>query len=108
MSKMSELDAALIELSAHAKATLAAVQSIRELLSTQESEKTDSLPATKPITKEQVRTILAAKTAEGYGTQVRALLRKYGATQLSAVKPAEYSDLMLEAQAIGNEVSAYG
>ena len=108
MSKMSELDAALIELSAHAKATLAAVQSIRELLNAQESEKTDDLPAAKPITKEQVRTILAAKTAEGYGAQVRALLRKYGATQLSAMKPADYSDLMLEAQAIGTEVDADG
>ncbi len=108
MSKMSELDSALIELSAHAKATLAAVQSIRELLNAQESEKTDDLPAAKPITKEQVHTILAAKTAEGYGAQVRALLRKYGATQLSAVKPADYSDLMLEAQAIGTEVDADG
>lgn len=108
MSKMNELDAVLTELSAHAKATLAVVQSIRELLSTQESDEVADMPVAKPITKEQVRTVLAAKTAEGYGAQVRALLRKYGATQLSAVKPADYSDLMLEAQSIGNEVDADG
>ena len=108
MSKMSELDGVLTELSTHAKATLAAAQSIRELLSVSESEKTDALPAAKPISKEQVRTVLAAKTVEGYGTQIRALLRKYGATQLSAVKPADYSDLMLEAQSIGNEVDVDG
>lgn len=108
MSKMSELDAVLTELSAHAKATLAAAQSIRELLSAPEAEKTDALPAAKPITKEQVRTVLAAKTAAGYGAQVRALLRKYGATQLSAVKPADYSGLILEAQTIENEVGTDG
>lgn len=109
MSKMSELDAVLTELSAHAKATLAAAQSIRELLSAPEAEATgDTPPPVKPITKEQVRAVLAAKTAEGYGAQVRALLRKYGATQLSAVKPADYSDLLWEAQSIGNEVGADG
>ena len=55
------------------------------------------------ITKEEVRAELAAKSAAGYGVQVRALLKRYGAAQLSAVNPDDYEDLLLEAQTIGTE-----
>ena len=44
----------------------------------------------------------------GYGAQVRALLKRYGAAQLSAVKTEDYASLLLAAQAIGNEVGADG
>ena len=44
----------------------------------------------------------------GYGAQVRALLKRYGAVQLSAVKAEDYESLLLAAQAIGNEVGADG
>lgn len=43
-----------------------------------------------------------------YGAQVRALLKRYGAAQLSAVKAEDYESLLLAAQAIGNEVGADG
>ena len=49
---------------------------------------------------------LAAKSAAGYGVQVRALLKRYGAAQLSVVNPDDYADLLLEAQAIGTEGGA--
>ena len=42
------------------------------------------------------------------GAQVRALLKRYGAAQLSAVKTEDYASLLLAAQAIGNEVGADG
>lgn len=107
MSRMSELSSCIADLKAAAAALISAADALTDLYSSEEPAPADK-PTPAPITKEQVRTILAAKTAEGYGAQVRALLRKYGATQLSAVKPADYSDLMLEAQAIGNEVDADG
>ena len=44
--------------------------------------------------------------AAQYGAQVRALLKRYGAAQLSAVKAEDYESLLLAAQAIGNEVGA--
>ena len=40
--------------------------------------------------------------------QVRTLLKKYGAAQLSAVRAEDYADLLLEAQAIVNGVAAGG
>ena len=39
---------------------------------------------------------------------MRALLKRYGAAQLSAVKTEDYASLLLAAQAIGNEVGADG
>lgn len=78
--------------------------SLTQLFSGEEPAKEE--PAPKPITKEEVRAELAAKSAAGYGVQVRALLKRYGASQLSAVNPDDYADLLLETQAIGTEVGA--
>lgn len=57
----------------------------------------------KVYTKENVRSILAEKASAGYRTEVKALLGKYGASQLKEVDPASYASLMKEAQVIGNE-----
>ena len=46
--------------------------------------------------------------AEGYAPQVRALLKRFGAAQLSAVEPDHYRALLEQAQAIGNEVDGDG
>ena len=46
-------------------------------------------PEPEPLTKEAVRGILAAKSAEGYGDEIRALLKKYGAKQLKQVDPKD-------------------
>ena len=99
MSRMNELSQAIGELRNAAAALNSAVDTLTQLFSGEE-------PASKPITKEEVRAELAAKSAAGYGVQVRALLKRYGAAQLSAVNPDDYADLLLEAQAIGTEVGA--
>lgn len=106
MSHMNELSICLNDLKTAISLMDSVVETLTELFSA--GKPAPAAPTPKPITKEEIRAVLAGKTAEGYGTQVRALLRKYGATQLSAVKPADYSDLMLEAQSIGNEVGADG
>ncbi len=106
MSRMSEMPSCIADLKAAAAALLSAVETLTALCTNDEPAADKPVP--KPITKEEVRAELASKTADGYGTQVRALLKKYGAAQLSAVKPEDYPALLLDAQAIGNEVSAGG
>ena len=106
MSRMSEMPSCIADLKAAAAALLSAADTLTALYSS-EAPAVDK-PTPKPITKEEVRAELASKTAAGYGAQVRALLMKYGAAQLSAVKPENYPDLLLEAQAIGNEEGTDG
>lgn len=104
MSRMNELSQAIDELRNAATALNSAANTLTQLFS--DEKPTAEAPAPKPITKEKVRAELAAKSAAGYGVQVRALLKRYGAAQLSAVNPDDYADLLLEAQAIGTEVGA--
>ena len=99
MSRMNELSIAIDELRKAAAALNSVADSLTQLFSGEESAKEE--PAPKPITKEEVRAELAAKSAAGYGVQVRALLKRFGAAQLSAVNPDDYPSLLLEAQAIG-------
>ena len=104
MSRMNELSQAIGELRNAAAALNSAADTLMQLFSGEEP--VEEAPASKPITKEKVRAELVAKSAAGYGVQVRALLKRYGATQLSAVNPDDYSSLLLEAQAIGTEGGA--
>ena len=96
MAKMSELDAALTELSNHTAALIDAVQSIRELLGTAVMPE----PA-KSYTIEEVRAVLLAKRKAGYRDEVKAMLITHGGERLTDVDPAEYPALMKEAEALG-------
>ena len=102
MSRMSELSGCVADLKAAAAALISAAETLTELYSGEDP--TQDKPESRPITKEEVRAELASRTAAGYGAQVRALLKKYGAVQLSAVKVEDYADLLREARGIGNEV----
>lgn len=104
MSRMNELSQAIDELRNAATALNSAANTLTQLFP--DEKPTAEAPAPKPITKEKVRAELAAKSAAGYGAQVRTLLKRYGAAQLSAVNPDDYSSLLLEAQAIGTEGGA--
>lgn len=106
MSRMNEMPSCIADLKAAAAALLSAAETLTALCTN--DEPAADKPAPKPITKEEVRAELASKTAAGYGVQVRALLKKYGAAQLSVVKPEDYPKLLLDARAIGNEVGADG
>lgn len=52
----------------------------------------------KKITLEQVRTLLAEKSQDGFTAEVRALLEKHGAPRLSEIEPANYGALMADAE----------
>lgn len=57
----------------------------------------------KDVTLEQVRTVLAEKSRNNLAEKVRELLEKYGANKLSAIDPEKYSELMADAEKLGNE-----
>ena len=59
-------------------------------------------PQVEKITMEEVRAVLAQKAASGLSDEVKALLDKHGAKKLSDINPADYNQLVKEAEAIGS------
>ena len=57
-------------------------------------------PEEKPLTLEEVRTVLAEKSRSGHTDEVRGLLNKHGADKLSEIDPAEYAALLAEAEVL--------
>lgn len=109
MSKMSELDMAVTALRESAKAILAAADALTELFSTKAESpppdittepKQPTPEATKSITLEEVRAVLAEKSRSGHSEEVKALLEKHGVARLSDIDPAEYPALLKEAEVI--------
>ena len=70
-------------------------------------KKPEALPAAKPAaepekktyTKEEVRKVLSEKSGNGYREQVKTLLKKYGASNLSSINPDDYAAVVAEAEA---------
>ena len=109
MSKMNELDMAVAALRDGAKALTTAANALTEFF----SSKAESLPLESPIEPEQpaseaaksimleeVRAVLAEKSRSGHSAEVKALLEKHGAARLSDIDPAEYPELLKEAEVI--------
>lgn len=104
MSVMNNLDLKLKELETQIDQTKETVQSIRQLLSSNENESSndDRQPKRNPVEdKVTVRKMLAKKSAEGYTKQVKELLHKFGAEKLSDVDPKDYEDLYYSAEGLG-------
>ena len=120
MSRMSELSQVLDEMIACGEGMIKATNAIKDIFSSTEEtpEKTETMPTKKsnkapetakaeeapePIyTKEDVRAVLASKSAAGYKKEVKELLEKYGAQQLKQVNPDDYAAILKEAEVIGN------
>lgn len=102
MGKMSELDLTLKELKEHADAINALVNDLYDLFSSKPTDKEEKKEEKKPLTLEEVRSLLASKSRDGYTAEVKALLKKFGANKLSEVKPEDYEELCLQAEVIGN------
>lgn len=58
----------------------------------------ESEPPAKAVSLEQVRTVLADKSQQGFTADVRTLLEKHGAPKLSQIDPANYAALMADAE----------
>ena len=68
-----------------------------------EEKKEAPVKEEKTYSKEEVRGVLAGKSAKGYGKEVKALLSKYGADKLSTLNPEHYAAIIADAEEIGNE-----
>jgi len=102
MSKMAELSAAVAELHRCGEILIGISESLKELFSMQEAPAeaaTQAIPE-KPPKLEEVRAILAQKSAEGHTPKVQALLRKYGADKLPRIDPAHYAALIADAEVL--------
>ena len=114
MSKMSELSMVIDEMISCGEGMIKAATKLKELFSADAQPEEKALsetkaetlpkeePAVKTYSKEDVRGILASKSAKGYGKEVKALLSKYGADKLSTLSPEHYSAVVAEAEVIGN------
>ena len=110
MSKMNELSLLITELKSCGETLISISKSLSDLfsgtcesLSTEKPEKDYAMvPKEKTLTLEEVRAVLADKSRNGYTTEVRALLEKYGATKLSQINPAQYPAVLAEAEVLRN------
>ena len=122
MSKMSELSQVLEEMIFCGEGMIRAAKTLQEIFSSTEEapvqsepkeakkpEKAEASEAKQPeavptptYTKEDVRGVLAAKSAAGFKKEVKELLNKFGAQQLKQIDPKDYAALMKEAEVIGN------
>lgn len=53
-----------------------------------------------PLRLEDVRAVLAELSREGHTAEIRELLRRYGADRLSAIDPANYRALLIDAEGL--------
>ena len=122
MSKMSELSQVLDEMIACGEGMIKAANTLKDIFSSTEEApaKTETKTAKKATmqdatvtkeakpeptptyTKEDVRGVLAAKSAAGFKKEVKELLEKFGAQQLKQIDPKDYAALLKEAEVIGN------
>ena len=105
MSKMSELDLCVIELSSAAQSLNTVADSLTSLFSGSQprtSVQPESKPTSKPLTLEDVRAVLAEKSRNGHTAKIRELLEKHGAAKLSEIDPKKYAALLAEAEVLGN------
>lgn len=112
---MSKLSIELDELKKCGEILIGISDTLRELFSTADEEKPAKEPKEKETMAEEtqkpekkelsltdVRAVLADKSRNGYTSDVKALLLKYGADKLSDITSANYEALLAEATVIGN------
>lgn len=79
---------------------------IAEALKAPQDEKTAESetkePVKKALTLEDVRKVAADKSRQGFTDEVRSLIQKHGANNLSGVDAAQYSALLKELEVLGH------
>ena len=131
MSKMSEISALLDEIRSCGKTLISICDELHELIGSQEQEEEKAKtkgtrrkktkaeeqpipdtaedaaeqedPTEKTITFNDIQSLLAMKSRDGYTAEVKALIRKYGGKKLSDIGPASYPEMMKELEVIGND-----
>lgn len=80
------------------------IQAVADALMESDTDTSESVTDTTvtSITEEQVRDVLVRKSQEGYKDECRALILKYGASNVTNLNRNHYADVLREAEAIGN------
>ena len=102
MSRMSELDAVVAELRKCGEALLGVSETLRELFCAKNAAEAEKAaePALAVLSLEDVRGVLAQKSAEGHTAEIQALIRGYGANRLSEVDSRHYAELLRKAEVL--------
>ena len=101
MSKMSELSMVLDALVECGKTLTKTAEQLHRLYSADEPPQQPKEAApTKTVSLEEVRAVLAEKSRAGKTAAVKELLRKHGADKLSDIDPAEFPELLKEAEVL--------
>ncbi len=91
------------------KSAAAAINDVADRLAETANEnhsapaKSDAAAEKHTYTLEEVRAVLAEKSANGHTEEVRGLILKYGAKKLSDVDPTHYEALVRDAEALSND-----
>lgn len=96
--KKKEAHATSIVATVHPDRSLVSVEEGADVISATGGRQCRSLP--------EVRTILAGKCAEGFGTQVKALIESYGAASLKEVPAEKYGELLEAVGRLGGDTDA--
>lgn len=101
--KLKELDEQFDRQAQAAEKGHQMVQAIRQQASgSNEPKATDERSKRDPVQdKVTVRQMLAEKCKEGYTSQIKDLLQKFGAEKLSDIHPKDYEDLYYSTEGIG-------
>lgn len=112
MGKCKELSILLDELEGQAHQIIDSVASIRRMFTSTPEDVTpyddgysyeeSEVYVKKEITLEEVRSVLADISRDGKTAEVRALLKKYGASKLSEINPENYESLLADAEVLKN------
>ena len=97
MSKIKEMKITIDEL----RNTALIINEIADELAEKfgDVEKKEAKPA---LTLEEVRTVLAEKSRNGFTAEIKELLKKYGASKLSEVDPKNYEALLKDTEELNN------
>ncbi len=71
---------------------------VEEKPKAKKSKKTEPAEEVKQITLEEVRSVLAVKSKDGFTEQIKEIINGFGADKLSDVEPSNYEDLLKEAE----------
>lgn len=72
----------------------------QETPTVQETSETMATEPKEKITLEEVRAVLAEKSRNGFTTEVKALIRKFGVEKLSDIEESRFADVLAEVEAI--------
>ena len=101
MSKIKLLLDVVEDMRSLADSLNAVADALMESEAAPEPEVSDYTESTS-ITEEQIRDVLVRKSQEGFKEECRALILKYGASNVTNLNRNHYADVLREAEAIGN------